>query len=842
MFHTTPRLLWAFGVLLALLTLLPPAAAGLAKPLPALPQLQTAPLDVVVSEIAWMGTTTSSSAEWLELYNNTASPINLSGWTLRATDGTPNISLSGVIPAHGYYLLERSADTTLPGIVADQLYTGALEDGGEYLELRDAASNLVDSLDAGSGWFSGHVVARVPMVRLDPLAEGNQAANWTYSPRCGSPTNAAGQQYTCTPPVMPVDSALDYAVYFNTRATTATGTTPERTELEEALLRVIDAATTSVDVALYGLDRQSVVQALVAAHQRGVTVRVVGDDDASQTAGYVAFYQALRDAGITIALDASPDIQHNKFLVADQQVTWTGSTNLTDNCITLNANNSIIITSTVLAATYTAEFEEMWGGAFHTAKTDNTAHRFDFQGTQVESYFSPTDLVAFEVWDELGRTTESLHFAMFYWTDEVLTQRVMERLDADVAVLGIWDQLGAGNAASPDEQLCNAGATIAIEDLPGLVHHKFAVLDVYGADPRVILGSYNWTDSGAYGNDENTLIIHHRGLAEAYYAEWLRLMGAMEPGRICNPPVLDAVTLSGPPTGATGQVHTFTAAVDALSITPITYTWEATGQAPVVYGGQGVTHTVAFTWEEPGTRAITVTAQSTWGQAQAVHSIGITPAPALTVALTGPATGAPGVDYTFLATANTTATTPLTYTWEATGQPPVVQAGRGLTATVTFQWPDAGTKSITVTVAQGDERATDTHSIVLTTEAPKYTVFLPLVSKEHGGAEPPPVADVRIVYIEHSPGETLDEYVLLQNFSSAPQVLTGWTLRDLAEHTFTFPGFTLPAGGTVRVWTGKGANTTTDLYWGSGTAIWNNNGDMAYLRDAEGNLVSEYAY
>jgi hypothetical protein len=59
----------------------------------------------------------------------------------------------------------------------------------------------------------------------------------------------------------------------------------------------------------------------------------------------------------------------------------------------------------------------------------------------VESYFSPTDLVAFEVWDELGRTTESLHFAMFYWTDEVLTQRVMERLDADVAVLGIWDQL-----------------------------------------------------------------------------------------------------------------------------------------------------------------------------------------------------------------------------------------------------------------------------------------------------------------------------------------------------------------------------------------------------------------
>jgi hypothetical protein len=834
--------LLAFGVLLALLTLLPPASASLAEPLPALPQLQAAPLDVVVSEIAWMGTTASSSAEWLELYNNTTSPVNLSGWTLRATDGTPNISLSGVIPAGGYYLLERSLDTTLPGIVADQLYTGSLEDGGEYLELRDAASTLVDSLDASSGWFSGHLVARVPMVRLDPLAEGSLPANWTYSPRCGSPTNAAGQQFTCTPPVTQVDTDLDYAVYFNTRATTATGTTPERTELEEALLRVIDGATTSVDVALYGLDRQSVVQALIAAHQRGVTVRVVGDDDASQTAGYTAFYQALRDAGITIVLDASlADIQHNKFLVADQHVTWTGSTNLTDNCITLNANNSIIITSTVLATTYTAEFEEMWGGAFHRAKIDNTAHRFDFQGTQVESYFSPTDLVAFEVWDELGSATESLHFAMFYWTDEVLTQRVMERLTDNVAVLGIWDQLGAGNAASPDEQLCDAGATIAIENLPGLVHHKFAVLDVYGADPRVVLGSYNWTDNGAYDNDENTLIIHHRGLAEAYYAEWLRLMGAMEPERICNPPVLDAVTLGGPGTGATGQTHTFTAAVDALSITPITYTWEATGQSPIVVGGQGVTHTVAFAWPEAGTQAITVTAQSAWGQATAVHSIAITPAPALTVALTGPATGAPGVDYTFLAIAHTTATTPLTYTWQATGQMPIVQAERGLTTTVTFQWPDAGTKGITVTVMQGAASAVNTHSIVLAVDNPEYTVFLPLVARDHAPA--PLVPDVRIVHIEHSPASNpLDEYVLLQNFSSVPQVLTGWTLRDLAGKTFIFPFFTLPIDGVVRVWTGKGTNTATDLYWGSGVAIWNNGGDTAYLRDAAGNSVAEYSY
>ena len=55
------------------------------------------------------------------------------------------------------------------------------------------------------------------------------------------------------------------------------------------------------------------------------------------------------------------------------------------------------------------------------------------------------------------------------------------------------------------------------------VHHKFAVIDVESDDSVVIVGSYNWTMAGACDNDENTLIIHDRELARAYYAEWQRL-------------------------------------------------------------------------------------------------------------------------------------------------------------------------------------------------------------------------------------------------------------------------------------------------------------------------------
>lgn len=156
----------------------------------------------------------------------------------------------------------------------------------------------------------------------------------------------------------------------------------------------------------------------------------------------------------------------------------------------------------------------------HKDKTDNTPHLFDYAGTLVESYFSPTDLVAFEVWDELAQADETIHFAMFFWTDDLLTERVLERMEQGVQVRGICDPSGVSFAC---KRLREGGADITIEDFPGKLHHKFAVIDVEGNDPTVILGSYNWTDGGAYHNDENTLIVHDRGLARAYYREWKRL-------------------------------------------------------------------------------------------------------------------------------------------------------------------------------------------------------------------------------------------------------------------------------------------------------------------------------
>jgi phosphatidylserine/phosphatidylglycerophosphate/cardiolipin synthase-like enzyme len=59
---------------------------------------------------------------------------------------------------------------------------------------------------------------------------------------------------------------------------TATGTTLAVTEMEQEFLDHLNDATTSIDAAIYSLDRASIVNALIAAHDRGVTVRIVADE------------------------------------------------------------------------------------------------------------------------------------------------------------------------------------------------------------------------------------------------------------------------------------------------------------------------------------------------------------------------------------------------------------------------------------------------------------------------------------------------------------------------------------------------------------------------------------
>jgi len=88
-----------------------------------------------------------------------------------------------------------------------------------------------------------------------------------------------------------------------------------------------------------------------------------------------------------------------------------------------------------------------------------------------------------------------------------------------------------------------------------------------------------------------------------------------------------------------------------------------------------------------------------------------------------------------------------------------------------------------------------------------------------------------------------DEYVVFENTGDEAIDLAGWTVEDEAGRSYEIPdGFTLEAGNMVTLRTGSGTDTETDLYWGSGSPIWNNNGDTVIVSTDTGDQILEASY
>jgi hypothetical protein len=81
------------------------------------------------------------------------------------------------------------------------------------------------------------------------------------------------------------------------------------------------------------------------------------------------------------------------------------------------------------------------------------------------------------------------------------------------------------------------------------------------------------------------------------------------------------------------------------------------------------------------------------------------------------------------------------------------------------------------------------------------------------------------------------EYVVVRNAGTTTRCLEGWTIRDVANHVYTVRSFCIGAGKSFYLHSGKGTDTATHRFWGSGWHIWNNTGDTAYLRNASGVLA-----
>ena len=93
------------------------------------------------------------------------------------------------------------------------------------------------------------------------------------------------------------------------------------------LLRRIDAASKTLDVCVFTITCNEIADAVVRAHERGVKVRVISDDEQANSTG--SDLRAIADAGIPVRTDAASTHMHHKFAIVDGATLINGSFNWT---------------------------------------------------------------------------------------------------------------------------------------------------------------------------------------------------------------------------------------------------------------------------------------------------------------------------------------------------------------------------------------------------------------------------------------------------------------------------------------------------------------------------------
>ncbi len=123
------------------------------------------------------------------------------------------------------------------------------------------------------------------------------------------------------------------------------------------LVKFVDSATKSIDVAIYDINLDELVHHLLVKSAK-IPVRFVVDR--RQSKGSHSAVGLLVRAGAKVRFGHQRGIMHNKFIVVDGRAVETGSFNHTHHAATANSENQVYLFKPSLAGRYQRRFEKLW--------------------------------------------------------------------------------------------------------------------------------------------------------------------------------------------------------------------------------------------------------------------------------------------------------------------------------------------------------------------------------------------------------------------------------------------------------------------------------------------------
>ncbi len=139
--------------------------------------------NIVISEIMFNPPEAGTdSLEFIEIYNNDAVAVDLTNYTLAGVTYTfPSVILN---PGEFYVVaVNSSAFNNVFGSMPDGVFTGGLSNGGEFVTIKDASGNLVDSVRyfTSAPWPTDPNGQGPSLVLCDVNADNNDGNNWNAS-------------------------------------------------------------------------------------------------------------------------------------------------------------------------------------------------------------------------------------------------------------------------------------------------------------------------------------------------------------------------------------------------------------------------------------------------------------------------------------------------------------------------------------------------------------------------------------------------------------------------------------------------------------------------------------
>ena len=129
----------------------------------------------------------------------------------------------------------------------------------------------------------------------------------------------------------------------------------------DVVIKYFNQATSSIHVLIYDLTLPEIRDALIAAKNRGVDVKIVMDS--TQANSQYSQFANLNAAGVNVRLSRGAYEMHDKLAIIDGHIVITGSFNYTADSNYNNDENLVVLDSQALAAAYEQEFQTIWNAS-----------------------------------------------------------------------------------------------------------------------------------------------------------------------------------------------------------------------------------------------------------------------------------------------------------------------------------------------------------------------------------------------------------------------------------------------------------------------------------------------